>query len=204
MANYASQSDVEGVLGRSLTASEAAALPVLLNAIDQWINDQIGGSFTVDDEAATRYYDAESESSIMDIDPVFVDETHGLVVSLVDANENVVRTLDVSEYEARPRNDTVKTYIQLRNGLLWASKCSHSVANIAVTGYYGRGGTVPADIQYLAAYMAAQSLGSTQSLTLKSESIEGYSRTFADMKQSADSDSVISRTLAKYTNEVMI
>jgi len=204
MANYANQASVEGVLGRSLTTSEVAALPALLNAIDAWINIQIHGSFNVGDDPVTRYYDAEQGSSILDIDPIFVDETHGLVVSLVDANENVLRTLDVSEYEARPRNDNVKTYIQLRSGVKWASVCSHSVANIAVSGYFGRGSEVPADIAYLAAYMAAQSLGSTKSLSLKSESIEGYSRTFADMKASADSDSVISRTLAHYTDEVMI
>ena len=205
MANYATQSDVEGVLGRTLTAAEAAALPLLLNAIDEWINDQIGGSYgDLPDDPATRYYDADRGGSIIDIDPVFVDESHGLVVSLVDANENVVRTLDVSEYEARPRNETVKTYVQLRNGRKWASVCSTGIANIAVTGYYGFGGTVPADITYLASYLAAKSIGATTSLSLKSESIEGYSRTFADQKTSFNTDSVVSGILDKYTDEVLL
>lgn len=205
MANYATQSDVEGILGRSLSATEASALPFLLNAIDQWINDQIGASYgELGDTPATRYYDPERQSSIIDIDPVYVDEDHGLVVSVVDANENVVRTLDVSTYEARPRNENVKTYIQLRNGTKWASQCSVAVANIAVTGYYGFGGTVPADIAYLSAYLAANSIGATKSLSLKSESIEGYSRTFADNKSSFAADSVVSSILDKYTDEVMI
>lgn len=205
MANYANQSSVEGILGRSLTTSEAAALPALLNAIDQWINDQIGGSYgELGDDPATRYYDPDFGGSIIDIDPVYVDADHGLVVAVVDSNENVVRTLDVSTYEARPRNDAVKTYIQLRSGVKWASVCSSAVTNIAVTGYFGFGGTVPADIAYLASYLAANSIGATKSLSLKSESIEGYSRTFADNSKSFNADSVVSSILAKYTDEVMI
>lgn len=205
MANYATKSDVEGILGRTLTASEEAALPFLLNAIDQWINDQIGASYgELSDDPVTRYFDADRGGSIIDIDPVFVDESHGLVVSLVDANENVVRTLDVSEYEARPRNEAVKTYVQLRNGRKWASVCSTGIANIAITGYYGYGSEVPADIKYLSAYLAANSIGATKSLSLKSESIEGYSRTFADNKTSFAADSVVSSILDKYTDEVLL
>lgn len=205
MANYANQSSVEGILGRSLTTSEAAALPALLNAIDQWINDQIGGSYgELGDDPATRYYDPDFGGSIIDIDPAFVDADHGLVVAVVDSNENVISTLDVSRYEARPRNENVKTYIQLRGGTKWASLCSTAVANIAVTGYFGFGGTVPADIAYLASYLAANSIGATNSLSLKSESIEGYSRTFADNSKSFNADSVVSSILAKYTDEVMI
>lgn len=205
MANYATQSDVEGILGRPLSTTEAAALPFLLNAIDQWINDQIGASYgELSDDPVTRYFDADRGGSIIDIDPIFVDESHGMVVSLVDANENVVRTLDVSEYEARPRNETVKTYVQLRNGRKWASVCSTGIANIAITGYYGYGSAVPADIAYLSAYLAANSIGATKSLSLKSESIEGYSRTFADNKTSFAADSVVSSILNKYTDEVLL
>lgn len=199
MANYASQSDIEAILNRSLTDSEVAGLTLLLNAVDQFINDAVGSSFTIGDDVATRYYDAD-EGSIIDIDPAFVDDTHGLVVSLVDADENIVRTLDTSEYEARPRNDAVKTYIELRNGRKWARVASHSVANIAVTGYFGRGSTVPADIQYLAAYMAAQYIGASTGASLKSESIEGYSRTFATIQKDYP---LVSQTLDKY-NEVLL
>lgn len=205
MANYASQSSIEGVLGRSLTDTEVAALPALLNAIDQWINDQIGGSYgELGDSPATRYYDPDFGGSIIDIDPVYVDEDHGLVVSVVDENENIIQTLNTGRYEARPRNEAVKTYIQLRSGYKWASVCSSAVTNIAVTGYFGFGGTVPADIAYLASYLAAKSIGATNSLSLKSESIEGYSRTFADNSKSFNADSVVSSVLSKYTDEVLI
>lgn len=199
MANYANQASVEGVLGRSLTATEIAALPALLDAVDAFINNAIGSSFTISEEVATRYYDAD-EGSILDIDAIFIDETHGLVVSIVDADENVTRTIDVSDYEARPRNDAVKTYLQLRGGRKWASLCHPSVANIAVTGYFGRGDTVPADIAYLASYMAAQYIGASAGATLKSESIEGYSRTFATIQSDYP---IVSQTLDKY-NEVLL
>lgn len=200
MANYASQSDVEGIIGRSLTASEIAALPLLLNAIDEFINDAVGAPFTIGEEPTTRYYDAD-QSVILEIDPLFIDEDHGMVVSLVDADENVVRVLDTSTYEARPRNESIKTYIHHRNGLKWASECSQAVANVAVTGYFGRGSTVPADIQYLAAYMAAQYIGAQTSATLKSESIEGYSRTFATIQSDYP---IVNQTLEKYTEGVLL
>lgn len=199
MANYANQQAIESVLNRPLTATEIASLDLLLNAVDAFINDAIGSSFTVGSEVATRYYDAD-EGSILDIDPIFIDETHGLVVAIVDADENVTRTIDVSDYEARPRNDAVKTYLQLRNGRKWASVCHPSVANIAVTGYFGRGETVPADIQYLAAYMAAQYIGASAGASLKSESIEGYSRTFATIQSDYP---IVSQTLDKY-NSVLL
>ena len=63
---------------------------------------------------------------------------------------------------------------------------------------------MPADIAYLASYLAAKSIGATNSLSLKSESIEGYSRTFADNSKSFNADSVVSSVLSKYTDEVMI
>lgn len=203
MANYATQSEVEGILGRSLTSQEQSGLTLLLNSIDAWINDQIGEGFALGEEAATRYYDPERESSILDIDPVYVDDDHTLIVKVVDADENDVRTLDESVYEARPRNEKVKTYIQLRGGRKWASECSTAVTNIAIVAYFGRGDTVPADIKYLAAYLAAQSIGATNSLSLKSESIEGYSRTFATTSSDYSSDAVVKRTLDKY-REVLI
>lgn len=204
MANYATQSEVEGILGRSLTSQEQSGLTFLLNAIDQWINDQIGASFTIPDEAATRYYDPDFGGSIIDIDPLYTGgEDNTPVVAVVDSDENVVSTLDESIYELRPRNEDVKTWIQLRGGRKWASVCSTAVTNIAVTGKFGRGSDVPADIKYLAAYLAAQSIGATNSLSLKSESIEGYSRTFATTSSDYSSDAVVKRTLDKY-REVLI
>lgn len=195
MSNYADQAGIESVLNRKLTESEVAGLPLLLNAVDAFINREAGRSFGIGDEPTTRYYDAE-DSKYIDIDPVYVDETHGMIVASVDADENVLDTISVSNYEARPRNEAVKTYLQLRSGR-W--KRGNGVANIAVTGFFG-GGATPDDIKYLAAFMAAQYIGASKSAMLKSENIEGYSRTFATIQTDYP---IVNQTLGGY-KEVLI
>lgn len=200
MANYTSQASVESILGRSLTTKEASGLSLLLNAIDEFINNEIGAPFELPDSPVTRYYDGDN-SVILEIDPFFVDDSHPLVVKLVDADESPTSTVDASNYEARPRNDKVKTYLHHRGGTKWAQECTDKVTNIAVIGYYGRGEKAPADIEYLAAYLAAHYIGSYKSAELKSESIEGYSRTFATVKES---DPVVSQILDKYAKDVWL
>lgn len=180
--SYATQSSVEGVLGRVLTASEIAALPALLNAVDAYINGQTGRDWTAPVEA-TKYYDVE-RSKIVDVDAFVVATDKPFSVFYVDADENPQGTVDESDFEARPRNEPVKTWLQKRGGT-WGSGCSSLVTNLAVKAFFGSG-DVPADISYAAAWLAAHQIGGTQSLSLKSESIEGYSRTFADAASSVD------------------
>jgi hypothetical protein len=187
--SYANQTSVEGVLGRSLTTNEVAALPLLLSAVDSFINSQTGRTFGAAAES-TRYYDTE-DSKMLDVDPFVISEdvTEGdtttptarpFEVFYVDADENKLRDVDASDFEARPRNEIVKTYLQKRNGR-WGSGCPANVANIAVKAFFG-GGAVPDDIKYAASWLAAQGISAQlgMSLGLKSESIEGYSRTFID------------------------
>jgi hypothetical protein len=183
---YATQSSVEQALGRSLTTSEAAGLNSLLAAIDSYINKTIGRSFGAGVES-TRYYDVE-RSRMVDVDPFVTSEVVGeetvqraFEVFYVDADENKVQDVDSSDYEARPRNESVKTWLHRRTGL-WGSGCPSNVTNLAVKAFYG-GGAVPADISYAASWLAAQAISAQlgMSLSVKSESIEGYSRTFADM-----------------------
>jgi len=194
---YATRTSVEGVIGRSLTDAEVAGLPALFSAIDLYINEQCGREFTTADAASTRYYDVE-QSRILDVDAFIVDEDHDLVVAYVDADENVLQTIDASDYEARPRNEAAKTYLHRRSGT-WGTGCPARVANLAVTAHFGAG-DAPADIIYAASWLAAQAIGSTNSLQLKSESIEGYSRTFADATKS---NSIIQATFDKFT-EVLL
>lgn len=202
--SYANQTSVEGVLGRSLTTTEVAGLPLLLSAVDAYITSQTGRTFGAAVES-TRYYDAE-DSRMLDVDPFVVSEdvTEGdtttptaraFEVFYVDADENKVRDVDASDFEARPRNENVKTWLQKRNGD-WGSGCTGNVTNVAVKAFFG-GGAVPADIQYAASYLAAQAIGSTTSLSLKSESIEGYSRTFADASKT-EQGSFLTEIFSKY------
>lgn len=197
--SYATQNSVEGVLGRSLTDSEASALPTLLKAVDAYINGQTGRSWSTPTQAI-RYYDVE-RSRMIDVDPFVVDTDKPLRVFYVDADEEIVGSdIDTSDYEARPRNEKVKTWLQRRSGT-WGSGCPSNVTNLAIEAYFGSG-NVPDDIAYAAAWLAAQQIGGTQALSLKSESIEGYSRTFADAT-SSDGGSFITETFERY-REVLI
>lgn len=202
---YADKTSVEGVLGRELTAAETAALPLLLSAVDSYINSQTGRTFGAAVES-TRYYDAEN-SRMLDVDPFVISEVDGestveraFEVFYVDADENKVSDVDESDYEARPRNENTKTWLQKRNGD-WGSGCPRNVTNVAVKAFFG-GGAVPDDIKYAASYLAAQGIGSTQSLSLKSESIEGYSRTFADASKT-EQGAFLTQIFSKYY-EVLI
>lgn len=199
--SYATQSSVEGVLGRSLTTQEAAALPALLNAVDAYINGETGRSWGTPVEE-TRYYDVE-RSRMLEVDPFVTkigEDAKAFDVFYVDADEERIQDIDSSEYEARPRNENVKTWLQRRTGN-WGSGCRSNVTNLAVKAFFGAG-TVPADIAYAAAWLAAHQIGGTQSLSLKSESIEGYSRTFADATNT-EAGSFIKDTFARYY-EVLI
>lgn len=184
--SYANQASVEQALGRSLTATEVAALPKLLAAVDSFINKTIGRTFGIDAEQSTRYYDVE-RSRMLDVDPFVVkdgDTDKPYELFYVDADENQQGTIDTSDYEARPRNENVKTWFQRRSGY-WGSGCASNVTSIALKAYFGAG-TVPEDIAYAAAWLAANSISSQlgMSLSLKAENIEGYSRTFADATKS--------------------
>lgn len=208
--SYANQTSVEGVLGRSLTTQEQAALPLLLSAIDEFINSQCETNFGEPVEA-TRYYDVDrgEPSRILDVDAFTTKMTEGegdaattvdkaFKVEFVDADENVVSTVDSSDYEACPRNENVKTFLRRRSST-WGRGCPATVTNIAVTAFFGYP-SVPSDIQYAASYLAAQGVGGTASLSLKSESIEGYSRTFATITEQSP---MISATFAKYRKVLM-
>lgn len=196
---YATQSSVEGVLGRSLTTQEAAGLTALLAAVDAYINSETGRTFG-DGSKSIKYYDVE-RSRMVDVDPFVVKEDQPVRVFYVDADEEQVGSdIDSSDYEARPRNEEVKTWLQRRSGN-WGSGCPSNVTNLAVEAWFG-GGAVPADIAYAASWLAAHQIGGTQSLSLKSESIEGYSRTFADAT-STEAGSFITDTFARY-REVLI
>ena len=69
---YATKTSVEGVLGRSLTDSEAAALPSLLAAVELYINEACERVFGISEQQSTRYYDVE-RSTIVDVDAFYTD-----------------------------------------------------------------------------------------------------------------------------------
>lgn len=187
---YSSQARVESYLGRPLTSSEASLINLILESVDSWINNQIQTEFG-NPQTETRYYDGGNR--ILNIDQCR-DIT---AINLVDSLENTILEYVVGDsIEARPRNDDFKTWLESRVG-----KFPCGVANVAVTATFG-GGTVPNDIVYLATILAADLINKQSTGNLKSESIEGYSRTFADFT-SSNSEAVM--ILEKYTaNNILI
>lgn len=191
---YTSQELIEAQLKRRLTGDEIVMLPFVAETAESFIEDQTETTFG--DVAATqRYYDGGT--SYISIDPCR-DITY---VKLVDSEETSLYSYDIdADLEVRPRNDTIKTWIEKRVGCF-----PYGVANIEVTAKFTSSPTtkVPSDIQYLATYLC--SLMYKQLLTgeLKRESIEGYSREWRDIIV-AD-DQVVKTVLEKYTkNEVLI
>jgi hypothetical protein len=184
---YTTQENVEDYLGRSLTDSEENYFPTLLETVEGLINDLIGGGFGTVTES-TRYYDGGSK--IIDIDPCIEVSS----IELIEEDETVTYTYFVDEYEFRPRNDTVKKWVELRSG-----KFPKGVANLAVTAKFTMG-DVPADIEYLTDYLISRFLSSTVKEGITQEAIEGYSRTFRAKVQ----DEVVNQIIDKYkTNDIL-
>lgn len=181
---YATQAQIENILGRCLTTKEEQLLEGLGSTIDGWIDDKIGASYTQVTE--TRYYDGGSV--ILEIDAA----TNITKVAVVDDEDDDSSIYDLNvDFKARPRNEDVKTWLHSKG-----AKFPEGIANIAVTATYGLGEEAPDDIKYLASYLMAGVFTRQKTKNLKSESIEGYSRTFAETKME---DEVVLSILNKYT-----
>ena len=189
---YTSQALIEAFLGRSLSANEIVILPYAAEAAEGYINVQIHTSFGDSTAPSTRYYDGGSR--ILEIDPC----TDITKVELIDVDETSLHEFTKDEdYEARPRNESLKTWIEKRVG-----KFRRGVANVAVSATFSRGSSVPKDIAWLATFLTARLFGKDIKEGLKSESIEGYSRQFADI---IEHDSQAQLVLNKYIqDEVLI
>jgi len=189
---YTSQALIEAFLGRSLSANEIVILPYAAEAAEGYINDQIHTSFGDSTAPSTRYYDGGSR--ILEIDPC----TDITKVELIDVDETSLHEFTKDEdYEARPRNESLKTWIEKRVG-----KFRRGVANVAVSATFSRGSSVPKDIAWLATFLTARLFGKDIKEGMKSESIEGYSRQFTDIVKN---DSQAQLVLNKYIqDEVLI
>jgi hypothetical protein len=193
---YTTQANVEAYLKRELTTDEENLFANQLKSVENWINNQIGGSFG-DVSETTRYYDGSGES-ILSIDPVMSVTS----VKLVDSEELEVEEYEMGiDYELRPRNESVFTWIDF--GRIGCTPWG--IANISVTGKFTLG-EVPDDIEYLATYIMAQLFTRQDNVSsgdLKSETIEGYSRTFNTIKEYSQ-DSVVQSILEKYTKDEVL
>lgn len=184
--SYSNQSNVESLLKRELLDEEEQVLSLVFDVVDKYIDEKVGGSFgTV--TPTTRLYDGNGER-ILDIDPC----TDITVVEALDNDGDVIKTYDLDDLRLRPINDTVKRWIEhIYFGF------GRGFANIRITAKFSLG-AVPGDIEYLATYLTTKYFNDYVTGNLKSESIEGYSRTFGELGMN---DFVVKSVLDKYTSD---
>lgn len=183
--SYTDQATIEAYLNRDLTANEVTILPSLLAFIDKKIDDMQGGSYGVLSES-TRFYDGGFAS--VQIDPC----RSVSAVELVGTDNQTARTYTLNEdVVLRPVNEPVKRWLDRRN-LSYTYPEQRFVrfprgkANVKVTAIFNLGETPPDEVKFLATYMVARLFEIKASQGLKSESIEGYSRTYAEIDWAND------------------
>lgn len=174
--SYGTSDLVEAVLGRELTAYETAVLPYIMDAVDSYIDDETGTSFTETTE--TRYFDGQiyvnDRGRILSIPAVKTITSVGTVDDELVASESYNEGTD---YVLGPNNSEIKTYIE------WRGLVPGGIKNIAITGTWG--GVLPSDITYLSAYLTAKYLNAQTyaadgvSGPVTKETLEGYSREYA-------------------------
>lgn len=190
--SYASQTTVENYLGRTLSASEVASLPYILESADRTINDRLGGSYGPVD-ISSKYYDGGWRH--IEFDSAYEITLVEKVDS--DTSNTVLETYVIGEdLELLPLNQTTKNYMVKRYGYF-----TEGVGNIKITGRFSLGATVPDDIIYLATYIASNMLINSQLNGIKKEAIEGYSREYTIFD--ADNDPEIARVLGS-RSEILI
>lgn len=162
-----SQAELEARIGRSLTTAESSAFESINNAMQAEVERLIGSS--VEDESpSTRYFDGGIQH--LAINPC----TAITAVEWVDDDYIVIYTLDTSDYTTEPVNKTIKTMIRYRPGIL-----PRGINNIAVTATF----SIYDDSDTLAivknALLEALEAELENNDNIQSESIEGYSITYA-------------------------
>ena len=189
---YTNSNLIEAQLQRDLTASEQTLLTTLIPAVDILIDRYTGSHFLEEEAVSTRYYNFNGR--FCDIDPC----TGVTTITAVDWDNTVVATYTAgNDFILHPQNSTIKTQIEFLNGV------SLNISIMPVADIDGRSRTavtakfseynegVPEDIQIAATRICTQmieesSTNSSNTSGVKSESIEGYSVTFADTIANAD------------------
>jgi hypothetical protein len=114
-------------------------------------------------------------------------------VALLDEYSSVDDTYILNEdYVQAPMNETVKNSIVKRYG-----RFPVGIKNIKVTASFTMGTQVPDDITFLATYLISKFYQQQNTSNISQESIEGYSRTFKDIKIN---DETVKSILDTYTD----
>lgn len=170
--SYTTQTLIQSYLKRDLTSAEARLTTILIPAIQNWIDRVTGRKWEPVTES--RVYDGGEE--YLFVDPII--DIHQIDFLNPDGTVQSTYSSTTPDYLAYPLNNKTKTQIKLLTHKRWPT----GSGRIKITGKWGERDGVPADIQYAATVLACDWLSSEDKL--KSESIEGYSRTFQDTQDS--------------------
>ena len=164
---YTDQTLITGYLKRNLSEAEATIAKTVIDSVTAYIDTETGQSWSTTDAGVAKLY--EGGEKILFIDPIIDIES----VEHVNDEGEVLDTYSSTSYTAFPMNADTKTSLEVFRR--WPRGL------IRVTGKWGKAGGIPSDIQ-LAATILASSVFNNQTGDIKSESIEGYSVTYADVK----------------------
>lgn len=162
-----SQSDLEQRLGRSLTSEETNAFATINNASQAHIERMIGSSLE-SVSATTRYYDGDLQN--LAIDPC----TAVTEVKYIDNNGIGQFVYDTADYTVEPINRTCKTMLRYRWG-----EFDEGMNAIAVTAKFSIYDDTQIRNVIRDAILTALTAEINNNSNVKSESIEGYSITYA-------------------------
>lgn len=162
---YTDQERIENYLKRSLTAAEVAGLPILIAGVSEFINRYCGRDFEGLNTEEDRYYQFEGGNQLFIDDAEEVSE----VAVLSKFSEDETLLTEETDFYVYPLNSIPKTSIY------FGQHYHRSPKRFRVKAKWGTKNP-PADIVLAATILAADSYNNPGNL--KSESIEGYSRTW--------------------------
>jgi hypothetical protein len=148
MSNYTTESKIEQALQLDIDDSIAGSVVDWINWVSQYIDNYTGTTFT--SSSTTKYYDIKKPTS-----QLFVDEFTSLTsLELLDEDGNVEDTLtENSDFWTYPLNKTVKNEIRLDPYGKYGIYPYLGSKKVKVTGTFGFGASVPADIEMVATQM---------------------------------------------------
>lgn len=191
---YCSQAQVEAYLRRNLIDAESLLFPTLEQGIEDWIDIYCGRTFTADRSVTSTVDNTVGDLSTNHfqrydggVDEIFFDTTLQTDTTQQDSEGNNLVTapyigsydsytgmwtlLNPTTYIFYEPNTKAKTSVQTRVGSF-----PYGIQNIFVYGTFGDFMEVPNAIQLAATTLCASYILNTDNL--KSETIEGYARTF--------------------------
>lgn len=202
---YTTLAKVQDYLAITIDESLAEAVTSFIKAASSYICNLTGRDFTPsdpEDEDTTKVYDGNGTEKLE------IDDCLEVTTLTVDGSE-----ISAGDYFLYPANETPKTQIQLKNGLSRNSRqvlsqsfytFTEDQQNVEVTGRFGYGEEIPADIELAATKLVGgilkEAVGDKDVKEITREALGDYSADYAKVKDVAHALSV-DQLLAPYVRE---